>query len=457
MTTPPPPTRPAETGERPPLRYRRIVKTWWPLAASWMLMGFEGPAISAIVSRLADPKVNLAAYGGLVFPLAVLIEGPVIMLLAASTALSRDWASYVKLRRFMMWLGAALTIVHILMVATPLYYVVARDLIHAPPEVIRPGRIGLLIMIPWTWSIAYRRFNQGVLIRFGRSLRVGFGTGVRFCADATVLAIGYVVGSLPGIVVAATALTAGVVAEAIYAHVSVQSTLRTRLRHASPARLLLTTRALLEFYVPLSLTQVIFYLATPIGSAAMSRMPHALESLAAWPVVTGINYLMRSFGGAYNEVVVALVEEKRSLLKLRRFAIAVAVVAVVLLLVLTATPLAGLIFRRVLDLAPPLPAMAQTALWFLIPMPALAVAQSYFQGVILHSRRTRSVTESVLIFLGVTTVFLVTGVLWGAVQGLYLTVGAFTTGEALRTGWLWLRSSRARRTLRERDAAASIS
>ncbi|HEY5528548.1 MAG TPA: hypothetical protein VIL51_03745, partial [Thermoleophilia bacterium] len=352
MTTSNDATITAQPARPAPLRYRRILKTWWPLAASWMLMGFEGPAISAVVARLAEPKVNLAAYGGLVFPLAVLIEGPVIMLLAASTALSRDWDSYVKLRRFMMWLGAALTVLHILTVATPLYYFIARDLIHAPPEVIQPGRIGLFIMIPWTWSIAYRRFNQGVLIRYGRSILVGFGTAVRFAADVTVLVVGYFVGSFSGIVIAASALTAGVMAEALYAHLSVQSTLRKRMSRTASGSLPLTTRALLEFYIPLSLTQVIFYLATPIGSAAMSRMPHALESLAAWPVVTGVNYLMRSFGGAYNEVVVALAEERRSLLKLRRFAVAVAALAFVALVLLTATPLAGLIFRRALGLAP---------------------------------------------------------------------------------------------------------
>ena len=58
-------------------------------------------------------------------------------------------------------------------------------------------------MIPWTWSIAYRRFHQGVLIRFGHSLKVGLGTVVRFSADATVLAIGYFLGGLPGIAIAA--------------------------------------------------------------------------------------------------------------------------------------------------------------------------------------------------------------------------------------------------------------
>ena len=75
------------------LSTRRILHTWWPLAASWLLMGAELPALSAVVARLANPEINLAAYGGVVFPLALIFELPVIMLLAASTALSKDYDS----------------------------------------------------------------------------------------------------------------------------------------------------------------------------------------------------------------------------------------------------------------------------------------------------------------------------------------------------------------------------
>ncbi|MGB2983166.1 MAG: hypothetical protein WBC63_04810, partial [Candidatus Bipolaricaulia bacterium] len=73
-----------------------VVRTWWPLAASWMLMALEGPAINVVVARLANPKIHLATYGSLVFPLALFIEAPIIMLLAASTALCKDWAAYQK-------------------------------------------------------------------------------------------------------------------------------------------------------------------------------------------------------------------------------------------------------------------------------------------------------------------------------------------------------------------------
>ena len=150
-------------------------------------MGAELPALSAVVARLANPEINLAAYGGVVFPLALIVESPIIMLLAASTALSKDWDSYMKLRRFMMIAGATLTALHILVAFTPLYYLVVGTIIGAPQEIIEPARIGLMIMTPWTWSIAYRRFNQGLLIRFGHSQAVGIGTVIRLSADGLVL------------------------------------------------------------------------------------------------------------------------------------------------------------------------------------------------------------------------------------------------------------------------------
>jgi hypothetical protein len=443
---------PLATPEAPhPLGHRRVFRTWWPLAASWFLMGFENPAIAAVVSRMAEPKINLAAYGGLVFPLTLMIEAPIIMLLAASTALSRDWTSYLKLRRFMNWMGGTLTVLHVIMAATPVYDLLARSVIHAPEEIIGPARMGLLITIPWTWSIAYRRFNQGVLIRFGQSLKVGIGTGVRFAADAIVLAIGYAVGGTSGIVIAACTLVAGVVSEAVYAHFAVRRTLREQLMPAPALERPLTTRAMLEFYIPLSLTQVLLLLTSPIGSAAMSRMPLALESLAVWPVVSSVNYITRGFGGAYNEVVVALIEERRSTRVLRRFGVGLGVASTALLALIMIPPVADWVFAGLLNLADPLPRIARTSLFALLPLPAFAVAQSYFQGVILHSRRTRSITESVALFLALATVLLVVGAIWGTLTGIYFTLLAFSGGELLRIFWLWLRSRDARRRLRERD------
>jgi len=239
------------------LSTRRIFTTWWPLAASWLLMAIELPLISAVIARLENPAISLAAYGGIIFPLALIIESPIIMLLAASTALSKDWASFLLVRRYMMVASAILTLIHILIAFTPLYYFIVEELLGAPEEIVEPARIGLMIMTPWTWSIAYRRFHQGMLIRFGHSKAVSTGTMVRLTADFTVLAIGYIIHDISGIVVATSAVAAGVISEAVYAGVVSKPVIKYELKPSPPLPVPLTWRAFYAFYFPLVMTSLL--------------------------------------------------------------------------------------------------------------------------------------------------------------------------------------------------------
>ena len=419
---------------------KRVITTWWPLAFSWLLMGIELPALSATIARLPDPEINLAAYGGVVFPLALIIESPIIMLLSASTALSKDWASYQLQRRYMLAAGAALTLLHILVAFTPLYYVVVEGILGVPAEIVEPARIGLMIMTPWTWSIAYRRFNQGVLIRFGQSWAVGAGTVVRLCGNLIVLVSGYLYGQLPGIVVGASAVAVGVVSEAIFVGLIVQPILHGDLRRAPTVIPALTWRAFWAFYLPLVLTSLLTLLANPIGSAAISRMPQALPSLAVWPVLTGFIFMLRSLGIAYNEVVIALLDDYGSSIALKRFALWLAAGTTLALLLVAVTPLSNLWFSSISALSPELASMARLALWVALPLPALNVLQSWYQGAILYGRRTRAITESVIIYLITSAVVLAIGVSRSSVAGLYFGIAALSLSVFTQTAWLWWRS-----------------
>ena len=179
-------------------------------------MGLELPAYIAIIARLSQPKVQLAAFGSVVFPVSLVIMAPIIMVMTASNALSKDWDSYRKLGRFMAVAATVLTGLHASIAFTPFYYVVVEGVIGAPAEIVEPARLGLMNMTPLIWSVAYRRFNQGVLIRFGHSRAVGMGTVIRFGTDALVLAVGMLVGTIPGTNVAASAWVVGCIAEAMY-------------------------------------------------------------------------------------------------------------------------------------------------------------------------------------------------------------------------------------------------
>lgn len=435
----------------PELSYKQILKTWWPLAFSWLLMGVELPAINAMTARLANPEINLAAFGGIVYPISLIVESPIIMLLSASVALCIHRQAYRRIRGFMITAAAALTLVHALVAFTPIFDWVVRGLIHAPEEIVEPARIGMMMMLPWTASIAYRRFQQGVLIRYGYSGAVGFGTIIRLVTMATVLLVGYLAKTIPGSMVASAALAAGVISEAVYAGVRVRPVLRYELPDP-PDPQPLTWRRFADFYTPLALTSLIALLWQPIGSAGLSRMPEPLLSLAVWPVLSGLVILLRSFGVAYNEAVVALLDRANARKMLSHFTAGMALAVTALHLIIAATPLSGLYFVGFSALPSELARQAQVGFWMALPMPLMAVLQNWFQGAILYGKRTRGVPESVAIYLGTALLFLGVGVAAGSWTGLNVAVVAVLMANAAQLGWLWVRSRPVMIELRSRDA-----
>jgi hypothetical protein len=166
-------------------------------------------------------------------------------------------------------------------------------------------------------------------------------------------------------------------------------------------------------------------------------MPRAIDSLAVWPVMSGFLFMFRCLGLAYNEVVVALLEEPGARPALLRFARTLGGATSGILLLATVTPLGWLYFKGFSGLEEPLARLGVGALWIAIPLPAVRVFQSWYQGQLVHAHRTRGVSESVLIALGLNAAILATGVATQAAPGLYVMLVAAGVGEIL--GNIWLR------------------
>jgi len=435
-----------------PVTSREVLKTWYPLALSWLMMGIELPLLSAVVARLANPEVNLGAYGGVVFPLALLIEAPIIMLLTASTKLSRDLDSYKKLWRFMMLAGGGLSALHLLVAITPLFDWLVGGLLGVEGDILEASRLGMVIMTPWTWAIAHRRFNQGVLIRFGRSRAVTWGTLVRLATDTAVLATAYSLAKhidLPilGIIAATAAVSAGVVAEAVYAAWIVRPIVRDVLPGERSTEPPLGRKRFLSFYIPLALSPLLGLAAQPILTAGISRMPFALESLAILPALNGFTFLFRSVSLAFLEVVVALVERPGGYAALRRFAYWAALSVFGLQLLIVASPLANGWFGTISGLDAPLAKLASQAVWAALALAALGFGSSFFQGLLVHSHKTRSVTESVMAFLMVIIAGLTVGAHGDWLAGAIFAYIVYSLGQAAQFGWLFIRSRADRKAL----------
>tara|TARA_B100001250_G_C19807876_1_gene794256 strand:+ start:639 stop:1901 length:1263 start_codon:yes stop_codon:yes gene_type:complete len=416
------------------------------------MMGIELPFLSAIVARLANPEINLGAYGGVVFPLSLLIEAPIIMLLTASTKLTRDLSSYSKLWKFTILSGGSLSALHLLVALTPMFDLIAGNLLGVEGDILETSRLGMIIMTPWTLAIAHRRFNQGILIRFGQSKAVGWGTLVRLAADAIVLFTCFGLASTIestslGIIAATAAVSAGVIAEAAYAAWRVRPIIRNVLPNIKSTEPPINRKSFLSFYIPLALSPLLGLAAQPVLTAGITRMPSPMESLAILPAVNGFTFLFRSVSLAFLEVVVALIERPGGYPALRRFAWQAAIIVFGLQITIVATPLAGIWFGSISGLNPTLGNLATTAVWAAITLAATGFGSSFCQGLLVHSRNTRSITESVALFLVVIICGLTVGANGDWMTGAIFALGVYAVGQAIQFGWLFFRSHSDRQTL----------
>ncbi len=146
---------------------------------------------------------------------------------------------------------------------------------------------------------------------------------------------------------------------------------------------------------------------------------------------------------AYNEVVVALIHEPGSVPVLRQFARRIALVTVSLLALLVASPLAGLWFDHGMNLSPEVAKAARIGAALALLMPAYQVTQSWYQGVIVASGRTRAIPEAVALYSLLAGLLCWIGTQFVDMTGLFYTVIAFSCGGVAQTFWLGVRSREA--------------
>lgn len=371
------------------LTQKRIALIWLPLAASWLLMALEGPYINAALARLSQGATMIAAFG-LVASLSITIESPVISLLAASTALARNRQHYDMLRRYTLHLMLGTTLLHFLLGWTPLFNLVVVDWMGVPESLQAPTQLGLRLMLLWSAAIAWRRFKQGVLIRYGQSRYVGLGTAVRLFASAGTATLLAVFTEAPGVAVGAVALSAGVLAEAAYAHWVARPLVKDKFGGSHPSSEKgLTYKDLVAFHWPLAASNLLFLLTQPLIAAALARAPRPEAALAAWPILNGLLFIVRSPAVALPEAAIALEEEAGSHPALKRFALGVGLSSTLLLGLVAFTPLSAFYFQTLIGVNAELAGIAALGAAFALLVP-LAMAQvSVYRGLLTAQRITR--------------------------------------------------------------------
>ena len=432
-------TAAAAADDEPRLGTGRILRFWWPLASTWVLMAVEGVFLSAVIARLDAPVENLAAYG-VAFALAIIVESPVILLMSASTALVADGQGYRALWRFTRRLNLAITLVMLALLIPSVWSGVASlmGLERAVADLVYGA---LWWLLPWPAAIGDRRFHQGLLIRGQRTGSVAVGTVVRLVAMTSTAGLAAWTTGLPGASVGGVALSVGVVSEMLAVRVMARPVLRPLRREAStlgrevPEHL--TQPAIARFYAPLALTSLLALATQPVITFFMGQAARPLDSLAVLPVLHGITFLFRALALSYQEVGIALVGEKgEQYAPVRNVALGLAVAVALVLGAVAFTPLGQWWLREVASLPPELAEFARLPLKIFALLPALSVLQSLQRALLVHGRATGpmgSATAAELVALALALALLIHGAgLAGAVAA------AIATLVGRSTGLLWL-------------------
>ena len=415
---------------------KSMYRLWWPLAATWLLMSVEGPFLAAIIARMGESAVNLAAYG-VAYAFALIAEAPVIMLLSAATHLSKSRSDYLRLRTFSIVLCAAVTLMLVLVLIPPVFAFLISGILGLSEGVAGNVRQALWLLLPWPAAIGMRRFYQGVLIAHHQSGRVAVGTITRLLCMTGAAGVLWSAGFLAGASLGACALTTGVVAEALATRWLARHAISRSLRETEDQVTMHSYRTLGRFYLPLAMTPLIGLSIHPVVTFFLGHANNPLQSLAIMPVLYSLTFVFRAIGLSFPEVALTTLKDgKQNIGVVRRFALYLGVGLAAGLSLIAFTPLNIFWFGTVSGLSAELVSLAVLPLQIMALFPALTVITGYQRSVLINASVTLPVTIATAIEAGGIFAILAVFILYSALSGITAAALAYILGRLMAVCYL---------------------
>lgn len=401
-------------------------------------MSIEGPFLAAVIARMGDVKLNLAAYG-IAYSFGLVVEAPIIMLMSASTALVKNEFTYKKLRNFTVYINLFVTIFIVLLVIPPVFNFVAYKILQIPAAIAEITHTATIFLIPWPAAIGFRRFFQGILIRTGLTRVVAYTTVFRLTFMGITAITLFKTTDLKGAYVGTIALSSGVIAEALAAYFLAKSSVAEVKENDNIDENDLDYRKITKFYIPLALTPFIALSAQPIVTLFLAKSVRPVDSLAVMPVVHSLTFLFRSMGLSYQEVAITFLNQnaKAYYRKIRNFAFIIAIGSTTAVFLLTATSLADIWFIKVSALTPDLADFARLPAMIMSFLPALTVFISFERSVLVKDKITTPITVATLIEVTIIITSLFTLINTTVIPGAVIAATSFVIGRLFSNTFLF--------------------
>ena len=198
-------------------------------------------------------------------------------------------------------------------------------------------------------------------------------------------------------------------------------------------------KSILLFWLPLAATWLMMAAEGPFLAAVIARLADPKFNLAAFGVAFAIGILVEAPVIMLMSAATALVEDRRSYVRLRNFGTALGVMGTALLLLILTPPVFRFLMETLLGLSGEIVSLTRGALWLLLPWPGTIGYRRFVQGVLIRSGRTRLVAIGTVIRLvAMASTALV--LYWATdVPGAWVGAAALSVGvsvEAVAARWM---------------------
>jgi Na+-driven multidrug efflux pump len=410
----------------------KVFRLWFAPALSSFVLTFEIPLVSAFVIRAVQGINSLAAFG-IVFGLISAVESPAFTLISTTTALLRTRQDADKLRNFSFAIGIVLGVLIALALLTPVSTWLFSDILHLPDALIPLMKQGLWIFVPSPFVVAWRRYQQGLLIHLQKSKPIAYASWLRILFSISFIGIMAMTTSLPGIVLGSLAIVVGRTLEALILTLW-SSRLQTTLPlNGQPPSFV----ALLRFHLPLAGTACLEMFYVPIITAGIARMMQAELSLVAFPVLYGFVGLCASVAGELEAVTISLIPGEMGKKVTCIYSMILGFILSGIMLFVVITPLSSFYFSNLSGLNDKIAALAIQAALPGLAFPFFSALRSWLRGLLLAHQRSGAVQLAMVSSLTTLIAILIVGQISARLPGVSIGMLALFCALVAEVGTLW--------------------
>jgi progressive ankylosis protein len=380
-----------------------------PLSLSDVMMAAGDPLVTTTLAHLPDARTNLAGVG-IAKTLAIFFESPIIMLLHASNAVAANPKSRQALWRLMLIAGGSLSLLLGLLALPIVFDLVGTQFLGIPLPLKATVQQVLLLMVLWPFSIAWRRYFQGLLIHHGNSQAIAQASIARLVTMGLVLAIGVVL-QLSGAILAGSSLIIGVLVETLMITIIAYrsgATVAPQSLEESP--LAEDLGGIWRFYWPLANTMLVTWGGRALLVGAISRAVDAPIALAAWPAAWGLVIVIANSTRMLQQIIIKY-QGRVADRVLLNFALSVGGFCSILLLLISTTSIGELVIQGFIGNDRDLIDSIKPVLLICAAIPLLVALQNATQGFLVGAGNTGGVNLAT--WIGTTALL---GIAWCSVR-----------------------------------------